>query len=100
MIEEALRRRGVFERLPELLQVIKRAVLELDPMAEVYLFGSVAEGRHTYSSDIDVLIITDRRAEEVLPRLWEMGVEDPFEIHVRPRSMLNRYTRRGRLIKV
>lgn len=72
----------------------------MDPEAEVYLFGSVAEEKHTYSSDIDVLVITERRAEEVLPRLWEIGVEDPFEVHVRPRSMLDLYMARGRLIKI
>jgi len=31
----------------------------------VYLFGSVAEGKHTYSSDIDVLVITDKGVEEI-----------------------------------
>jgi len=99
-VEEALRRKKVFARLGELLQKIKKRVLELDPKAEVYLFGSVAEGRSTYSSDIDVLVVTDRRVEEVLPRLWEVGVEDPLEIHVRPRSMLEKYRRRGKLIKI
>ena len=49
---------------------------------------------------IDVLVVTDRRVEEVLPRLWEIGVEDPLEIHVRPRSMLEQYRRRGKLIKI
>ncbi|RLG17193.1 nucleotidyltransferase domain-containing protein [Nanoarchaeota archaeon] len=100
LVEEALRRRKVFARLGELLQRIKKRVLELDPEAEVYLFGSVAEGRSTYSSDIDVLVVTDRRVEEVLPRLWEIGVEDPLEIHVRPRSMLEQYRRRSKLIKI
>ena len=95
-----MRRKKVFARLGELLQKIKKRVLELDPKAEVYLFGSVAEGRCTYSSDIDVLVVTDRRVEEVLPRLWEIGVEDPLEIHVRPRSMLEKYRRRGKLIKI
>jgi hypothetical protein len=75
-------------------------VLETDPCAEVYLFGSVAEGHYTYSSDIDVLIVTDRGVEEVLPRLWEAGIRDPFEIHVRPRSMLEQYRRRDKLIRI
>ena len=46
-----MRRKKVFARLGELLQRVKKRVLELDPKAEVYLFGSVAEGRSTYSSD-------------------------------------------------
>lgn len=95
-----MRRKRVFAELDKWLQVIKERVLEIDPLAEVYLFGSVAEGRHTYSSDIDVLVITDKPVEDVLPRLWEAGIDDPFEIHVRPRSMLETYRRRGRLIKI
>ena len=100
MIDEALRRKKVFAELDKWLQVIKDKVLEIDPCAEVYLFGSVAEGRYTYSSDIDVLVVTDRGVEEVLPRLWEAGVSDPFEIHVRPRSMLEQYVRKGKLIRI
>jgi predicted nucleotidyltransferase len=95
-----LRRKKVFAELDKWLQVIKEKVLEIDPCAEVYLFGSVAEGRYTYSSDIDVLIVTDKSVEEVLPRLWEAGVNDPFEIHVRPRSMLEQYRQRGKLIRI
>jgi predicted nucleotidyltransferase len=95
-----LRRKKVFAELDKWLQVIKEKMLEIDPCAEVYLFGSVAEGRYTYSSDIDVLIVTDKSVEEVLPRLWEAGVSDPFEIHVRSRSMLEQYRRRGKLIRI
>jgi predicted nucleotidyltransferase len=95
-----LRRKKVFAELDKWLQLIKGKVLEIDPCAEVYLFGSVAEGRYTYSSDIDVLIVTDKSVEEVLPRLWEAGVNDPFEIHVRPRSMLEQYRQRGKLIRI
>ena len=45
-------------------------------------------------------MVTDRGVKEVLPRLWEAGVSDPFEIHVRPRSMLEQYRRRGKLIRI
>jgi len=100
LINEALRRKRIFEELDKWLQRIKMGVLEVDPSAEVYLFGSVAEGKHTYSSDIDVLVITDKGVEEILPRLWELGVGDPFEVHVRPRSMLEAYRRRGKLIRI
>ena len=86
-----MRRKKVFAELDKWLQLIKGKVLEIDPCAEIYLFGSVAEGRYTYSSDIDVLIVTDKSVEEVLPRLWEAGVNDPFEIHVRPRSISLEY---------
>ena len=100
LVEEALRRKRVFAELDLLLKRIKEKVLEIDPRAEVYLFGSVAENRHAYSSDIDVLIITDKGVEEVLPRLWEAGIGDPFEIHVRPRKYLQDYAKRSKLIKI
>lgn len=58
----------------------------IDPNAEVYLFGSVAEGRHLLSSDIDVLAITAADPGLVLERLWRAGIGDPFKIHVSPRD--------------
>lgn len=100
LASEALRRRRVFENLGDYLKVLVDVVRGVDPRAEVYLFGSVVEGRHTYSSDIDVLIVTDARPEEVITRLWRHGVEDPFEFHVIPRKDLPKYARRARLVKV
>ncbi len=45
LVKRALQKRRVFNSLKEHLDVIKRGVCGLDPDAEVYLFGSVAEGR-------------------------------------------------------
>jgi predicted nucleotidyltransferase len=78
-----------------------KIVKSIDPEAEVYLFGSVAEGRHLYSSDVDVLIVTERlRPGEVIAALKEEGFDDPFEIHVVDRGMFELYERRSRLIKL
>jgi len=88
-VEEAKRRAEIFRDLEKYLGVIAEAVKEIDGDAEVYLFGSVAEGRHTLSSDIDVLVVTDKPPGEVLAKLWERGVEDPFEIHVATKEMLD-----------
>jgi len=52
IVEEALRRQRVFRELDSWLRKIAKVVKEMDPEAEVYLFGSVAEGRYTFSSDI------------------------------------------------
>jgi len=46
----------------------------MDPHAEAYLFGSVAENRHTYSSDLDVLILTRTEPAKVHVELWKAGV--------------------------
>ena len=45
----------VFREIERYLEIIEEVAREFDPGAEVYLFGSVAEGRRTFSSDIDVL---------------------------------------------
>jgi predicted nucleotidyltransferase len=80
---------------------LAEVVTSLDPEAEVYLFGSVAEGRHLYSSDVDVLIVTERLSPgEVIAALKKEGFDDPFEIHVVDRSMLELYERRSKLIKL
>ena len=61
----------------------------------------MAEGRHLYSSDVDVLIVTERLSPgEVIAVLKEEGFDDPFEIHVVDRGMLMLYERRSRLIKL
>ncbi|MEM4700068.1 MAG: nucleotidyltransferase domain-containing protein [Candidatus Nezhaarchaeales archaeon] len=96
----ARHRAEVFRSLERYLKVVVEAVRELDEGAEVYLFGSVVEGTYTLSSDIDVLVVTDQPPEEVLAKLWERGIKDPFEVHVVKREVLDLYKRRSRLVKV
>jgi predicted nucleotidyltransferase len=98
LVKTALRRREAFKRLAENLDVIKRAVHKLDPEAEI--FGSVAENRYNYSSDIDVLIITRIHPATVHFELWKAGVKDPFEVHVHPPEKLAFYEKRATFIKV
>ena len=100
LIEEARRRAEIFRSLDRYLKIIAEIVSILDEKAEVYLFGSVAEGRHLPSSDVDVLVVTDLPPGKVLAELWEKGIRDPFEIHVVTRKMLETYRRRATLIKV
>lgn len=100
LVKEAKRRAEIHRNLKHYFRVILDAVGEIDDSAEVYLFGSVAEGTHTYSSDIDVLVITDRKPEEVISKLWSKGIEDPFEIHVINKNLLERYEKRSKLIKL
>ena len=95
LIEEAKRRRRIFRDLSRHPKIIARAVKELDPEAEIYLFGSVAEDRHIYSSDIDILVVTDTPPGKVLAGLWRRGIGDPFEIHVVTKDMLKTYKLRS-----
>ena len=100
LVEEAKRRAEVFRNLPKYLKVLLDTVKSLDENAEAYLFGSVAEGRYLLSSDIDVLVVTERSPSEVLAALWERGIKDPFEVHVVGRGAFEAYARRAKLLRI
>ena len=100
LVKTALRRREAFNKLDEHLDVIKKTVRKLDPEAEIFIFGSVAENRYNYSSDIDVLIITKAHPSVVHLELWKAGIKDPFEIHVHSPEKLAFYKERTTLIRV
>lgn len=100
MVKEARRRAEIFKNLDKYLKLITDVVKSLDGDAEVYLFGSVAEGRHLLSSDIDVLVVTNVEPGKVLAVLWEHGIKDPFEVHVITRELLEMYRRRSKLVKI
>jgi len=98
IIEMAIKRREVFNNLNEYLQTIKDVVKKIDNRAELYLFGSVAEKRYAYSSDIDVLILTEAESAKVYLELWKAGIRDPFEVHVQPLEKARLFT--SNLVKI
>ena len=100
LVSEARRRREVFENLEKYLGRLVDVVKRLDPSSEVYLFGSVAEGRYLLSSDIDILVVTDANPGKVLAELWLAGIGDPFEVHVVTRDAVDAYRRRSKLVRV
>jgi len=100
LVEEARERKRIFENLSVYLERIVEAVTRLDPRAEVYLFGSVAERKYLLSSDIDVLVVTNTSPGRVLAELWASGIREPFEIHVVNRELLEIYEKRSKLIRV
>lgn len=50
----------------EFLLEVKRYVLEIDPQAEVWLFGSRARGDARPDSDWDFLVLTDKPVDRSL----------------------------------
>ncbi len=67
---------------------MKSAAKHILGEVRVYLFGSIAEGRDTPSSDIDVMVVSSRipetageRARVVARMLEDIGLEAPLEIH-------------------
>lgn len=51
------------------LQEVKRYVHQIDPQAEVWLFGSRARGDAREDSDWDFLVLTDRTVDRSYKRL-------------------------------
>ena len=100
LVKRALTRREVFGKLWDYLETVKRVVRELDPEAELFLFGSVADGRYNYSSDIDILIATDIHPAKILSELWRAGIKEPFEIHVHPPEKAAIYKNRAKLLRI
>ena len=100
LVKESIRRREILRNLSKYLRIIAETVKRLDPNAEAYLFGSVAEGKSLVSSDIDVLVVTSLKPETVISELWRKGIEDPFEIHVVSPEQLQLYKSRAKLMKI
>ena len=58
-----------------ILNRIKAWISEVDPEAEVYLYGSRARGDHRADSDWDILLITPRKK---VTRDYETELRDPI----------------------
>lgn len=100
IVKTALKRREAFRNLNKHLKTIKETVTKLDPEAETYLFGSAAEKRHNYSSDIDILVITKTKPAKIHLELWKAGIKEPFEIHVHSPEKAHFYKTRTKLVKI
>ncbi len=91
LIEHALKRQRIFKNLKKHLQTLKETVRKLDPQAKIYLFGSVAQRKHNYSSDIDILIITHLKPAKIHAELWRADIKEPFQIHVQTKQKAEFY---------
>jgi len=70
-------------RYKELARRVKKIVNKIDPNAKVFVFGSVVRGRFTASSDIDILIVTDKDKTtryKILVEVYSI-IKGPIEIH-------------------
>ena len=82
MIKEAKRREKIFKNLSFHLKNLKRFLKKIDRRCRIFLFGSVAKNEHVLSSDIDILILTSLKPNEVIAELRKTGFDEPFEFHV------------------
>lgn len=97
-IEYSKRVRDVLENPLGLLAGIKNDILRYVQDAKVYLFGSVAQGKYTLSSDIDILVVSDRLEgidKDAIKAYVKMRYIDyPIELHMISRREFERWYRR------
>ena len=89
LIKIAKERKKYFENYMHYARLVKEAV-----KGEVFVFGSVIEGKHTMASDIDLLVVLDsiERRDEILMKINEvLGEFHPFQIHLVTRKELEWY---------
>ncbi|MFO7966378.1 MAG: nucleotidyltransferase domain-containing protein [Archaeoglobaceae archaeon] len=87
--ETADEERKYFENYIEYARLIKELAEDSLGNVEVYVFGSVVEGKSTPASDIDILVVSENtphrqseRAKVVGEIIKAIDVFAPFEIHV------------------
>ncbi len=100
LVAEALERRKVLQSLDAYLKRLKELVLKVDPKAELYVFGSVAEGRYNYSSDVDVLVVSEVDRLKVLEELAKEDFTKVFDVHVRRPEDVGWYKRMTKLVRI
>ena len=96
VIEMSKEKQRYFDNYMKYSKLIKQTAEEFLGNAEVILFGSFVEGRHTMASDIDVLIISDniKDRNEVLVEINKvLGIFHPFELHLITKKEFGWYKR-------
>jgi len=74
---------------------VKEIIKGIDSNAKVYVFGSVVKGRYTATSDIDILVVTER-IEEKYRMMVEVykRIKAPVELHITtPKKFASWYRR-------
>ncbi len=113
MLPELWKERAeIVRKYKEWLPKIANAAREVLGDVDVYLFGSVAEGKAAVSSDIDIMIVTHRediargrkRAEVIAEIEERVGLPfvHPFEFHLMTEKEFRKWMRifRPKLVRV
>lgn len=71
----------------QIIQLIKRNIAEIDPKAQIILYGSRARGDERINSDWDLLLLTDypvdiNKEREFRNHLYDLEIEtgEPFSL--------------------
>ncbi|MEM4970845.1 MAG: nucleotidyltransferase domain-containing protein [Sulfolobales archaeon] len=96
----------------EAVKKIAEAARDIEPSAEVYVFGGAAEDRLTVLSDIDVAIVLEKppapeKLVEIRRKIYSRAVDIyglpwdyPVEIHVMGREEFMQIERRGKTLRI
>lgn len=96
----------------EAVKKIAEATRDIEPNAQVYVFGGVAENRLTVLSDIDVAIVlgkpvTPEELVEIRRKIYKRAVDTyglpwdyPVEIHVMSKEEFELVKKKGAAIRV
>ncbi|HEW64328.1 nucleotidyltransferase domain-containing protein [Fervidicoccus fontis] len=84
-----------FKNYIEIGRKIKEIVNSFDPNAKLYIFGSAVKGKNVASSDIDVLIITEKieLKYEIMVKVFK-SIDEPIELHIITREIFDKWYRR------
>ncbi|WP_324736354.1 nucleotidyltransferase domain-containing protein [Thermococcus sp. SY098] len=91
LLKKGKQRYEMIKNYKHYLPLIKRACEEILGECEVYVFGSVLEGRFTAGSDVDILIKVKKMPENVKQRASiivkieekaGLPYDHPFELHL------------------
>jgi len=84
-IESGMRRMKQIRDYKEIAKRVKDLAEEIIGRVDVYVFGSVIEGRTVASSDIDILIIADNinreDAYKLKAKIYKL-IDAPIELHI------------------
>ncbi len=113
MLPELWKERAeIVRKYREWLPKIANAAKEVLGDANIYLFGSVAEGEATPSSDVDIMIVTrgenvatGRKRAEVIAEIEEragLPFVHPFEFHLMSKDEFERWVKifKPKLVRV
>ena len=97
-VKEARRAKQYLDNYLEVAKEVKRVVVKLLPEADVYVFGSVVEGKATPASDIDILVVAPETTLEeravIRAEVVKKLDNPPVELHfATPREYENWYRR-------
>lgn len=93
-----MKMKKLFTNLKNILSLVKEDIAKYVPNAKIYIFGSIARGKYTAASDIDIIVVVDRLEELDVHKLKTIIKKKypgyPIEVHIVNKQMLERWYKR------